>query len=175
MDNRPTVNSLIPLLVLLLVGGLYACSGVSKPLSSPPQLKLPSTSPVKVVSGYLDALRRADFVKSYEFITVGYAGNLDKESYKINMEQSLVKRYNWSLVGYEIKGVRIIGDQAFVVTEIDVRFKPLDSKDSIRKKIEVQYLLASFGKDWKISADECISNCVASADLIGKGGISKDR
>jgi len=175
MNNKPIVNRLILLLVFLLVEGLSACGGVSKSSSSPPQLKLPSTSPVKVVSGFLDALRKADFVKSYGFITIGYAGNLDKESYRINMEQILVKRYNWSLAGYEIKGVRIIGDQAFVVTELEVRFKPLDSQKPIRKKIEVQYVLASFENEWKISAGECISNCVASADLIGKGNNSTDQ
>jgi hypothetical protein len=167
MNNRTLTNKLVPLLSLVFVLGLYACAGASKSPSA--NLKLPSTSPAKVVDGYLDALEKADFVKTYDFISPGYAGNLDKESYQITMEQGLIKKYNWSLLDFEIKGVRIIGSQAFVVAELGVQFKPLNSDNQVQKKIEIQYVLAALDNKWKITSDSCISNCQSLGDTTGLG------
>jgi len=144
--------------------GLSACA--SKSSSSP--LNLPSTSPAKVVDSYLDALKKADFLKTYEFIAVGYAGNLDKESYKLNMEQGLLKKYNWSLLNYQITGVRILGDQAYVYTQLGVEFKPVNSESKVQRNIEVQYVLTDLEKKWKITGDSCLTNCMSPEDLIGK-------
>ena len=164
MNSKPIMNKSI-LLLLFLIIGLSACGGISK--SSPSPLNLPSTSPAKVVSGYLEALKKKDFLKTYEFISFGYAGNLDKESYKINMEQGPLKKSSWSLLNYQITGVRIIGDQAYVSSELGVQFKPLNSDSKIQKTIEVQYVLASLENKWKITTDYCVSNCSAE-DLGGK-------
>jgi hypothetical protein len=166
MNNRTLANKLVPLLSLVFVLGLYACAGASR---SPSSLKLPSTSPAKVVDGYLGALEKADFVKTYDFISPAYAGNLDKESYRINMEQGLVKKYNWSLLDFEIKGVRIVGSQAFVVAELGVQFKPLNSENQVQRKIEIQYVLAALDNKWKITSDSCISNCQALDDTTSQG------
>jgi hypothetical protein len=166
------VNRLILLLLLFIVIGIFGCGGLS--VSSSPQLKLPSTSPVKVVSDYLGSLKKTDFVRAYEFISIGYAGSLDKESYKTNMEQSLIKKYDWSLLNYQIKGVRIIGDQAYVVTELEVQFKPLNSEKKIQKTIGIQYILAVLDSKWKIISDECISNCISPEIFTGKESGSVD-
>lgn len=167
MANRLLSDKYVHILTLVFVLGLSACSMASKSPSS--TLKLPSTSPARVVDSYLDALKRADFVKTYDFISPGYAGNLDKESYRINMEQGLVKKYNWSLLGYEIKGVQIIGSQAFVVAELGVRFMPNNSGDQVQKKIEIQYVLGASDNKWKITSDNCVSNCEALGDMTREG------
>ena len=167
MDNRMQSDKLFSLLTLAFILGLSACVGASKSPSS--GLKLPSTSPAKVVGGYLDALGKSDFVKTYDFISPGYAGNLDKESYRINMEQGLVKKYNWSLLDFEIKGVRIVGSQAFVVAELGVQYKPVNAENQVQKKIEIQYVLAALDNKWKITSDSCISNCQALGDTTGLG------
>lgn len=164
MNSEPIVNKSI-LLLLFLIIGLSACGGISKSSSSP--FNLPSTSPAKVVEDYLAALKKQDFLKTYEFISIGYAGNLDKESYKITMEQGPLKKYSWSLLNYQITGVRIIGDQAYVSSELGVQFKPLNSESKIQKTIEVQYVLAPLENKWKITSDYCVSNC-SEEDLVGK-------
>jgi hypothetical protein len=159
------VKKLILLSILLI--GSSACSTVStsSSTSSSSVLKLPPTSPARIVSGYLEALRDQDFEKAYEFISIGYAGNLDKESYKINMEHSLVKNYNWSLVNYEILGVKILGDQAFVVAELEVKLTPPKSKNQVHKKVRNQYVLNALENEWRITADNCVSNCIKAEDL----------
>jgi hypothetical protein len=164
MNSEAIVNKCI-LLLLFLIVGMSACSGISTSSSSP--LNLPSTSPAKVVEDYLAALKQQNFLKTYEFISFGYAGNLDKESYKINMEKGPLKKYSWSLLNYQITGVRIIGDQAYVSSELGVQFKPLNSESKIQKTIEVQYVLAPLENKWRITSDYCVSNCSAE-DLVGK-------
>lgn len=164
MNSKTIVNKSI-LVFLFIAIGLSACGCVSKRSSSP--FNLPSSSPAKVVDSYLEALKKEDFLKTYEFISFGYAGNLDKESYKINMEQGPLKKYSWSLLNYQITSVRIVGDQAYVSSELEVQFKPPDSQSKIQKTIEVQYVLAPLDNDWKITADNCFSNCSAEG-LVGE-------
>ncbi len=165
MSNKYKGNKSI-LILLFLIIGFSACSGVSKSSSSP--LNLPPTSPARAVEGYLEALKKQDFVKTYEFISFGFAGNLDKESYKINMEQGPLKKYGWSLQNYQVTGVRIIGDQAYVSSELEVDYKPLNSESKIQKKIEVQYVLSDLERKWKITGGSCITNCVSAEDFIGR-------
>lgn len=152
-------------LVLLL--GLSACVSVT---TSPTPLKHaekpPATSPSQVVSDYLEALKKRDFRKTYDFVSSGYAANLDKESYEINIKQNLDK-YRWTLLGYQVLGVQILGDQAFVLTELEVRFKPANSEKETQKKIRVQYGLAVSEKKWKISQSNCTLNCVSAEDSAG--------
>jgi hypothetical protein len=154
------------LFLLLLFIGASGCTRISDTSSS--QLNIPSTSPAKVVSDYMDALKRQDFSKTYEFITIGYAGNLDRESYKINWEQGFIKKYNWNLLDYQIMGVRIIGNQAYVYTQLTVEYKPLNSEAKVQKNIEIQYVLSDMEKEWKIAGDNCISNCISAEAFVGK-------
>lgn len=160
---------IIALLVVLL--GLSACVSVST--SPAPSVmkhseKPPATSPSQVVSDYLEALKEGDFGKTYDFISSGYAANLDKESYELNMKQSLGK-YHWALLGYQILGIQMLGDQTFVLTELEMRFQPTNSDKEIQKKIKVQYELAVLENKWKIASDKCIFNCIPPEDFVGQG------
>jgi ketosteroid isomerase-like protein len=128
--------------------------------------KPPDTSPSQVVSDYLEALKRRDFGKTYDFISSGYAANLDKQSYELNMRQGLDK-YHWTLLDYQVLGVQILGDQAFVLAELEVRFKPDNSERETQKKVRVQYGLTVSEKKWKISQSNCILNCVSAEDFAG--------
>ena len=165
MNSKHPVKKSIVLLLFLTIG-VSGCTGVSTTSSS--RLNLPSTSPAKVVSDYMEALKRRDFSETYEFITIGYAGNLDRESYKINWEQGFIKKYNWNLLDYQVMGVRIIGDQAYVYTQLAVEYKPVNSEKKVQKKIEIQYVLSNLEKQWKIAGDNCISNCVSAEAFVGK-------
>jgi len=158
---------IIALLVVLLE--LSACVNVS---TAPTPLKHaekpPATSPAQVVSDYLEALKQGDFGKTYDFISIGYAANLDKQSYELNMKQSLGK-YHWTLLGYQVLGVQILGEEAFVLTELEVRFKPANSEEETQRKIRVQYALSVLEKKWKISQSNCILNCVSAESFVGSG------
>ncbi len=146
---------------------LFACVSVStSPVPSRHAEKPPDTSPAQVVSNYLEALKNRDFAKTYDFISSGYAANLDRKSYEINIKQGLDK-YHWTLLGYQILGVQILGDQAFVLTELEVRFKPANSEEETQKKVRVQYGLTVLEKKWKISQSNCILNCVSAEDFAG--------
>jgi len=159
-------------IIALLVGllCLSACVSVStSPVSSVKHTeKLPDTSPAQVVSDYLEALKNRDFGKTYDFISSGYAANLDRKSYEINIKQDLDK-YHWTLLGYQVLGVQILGDQAFVLTELEVRFKPTNLEKETQKKLRVQYGLTALEKKWKISQSNCILNCVSAEDFAGSG------
>ncbi|HEX9830992.1 MAG TPA: hypothetical protein VGA94_04830, partial [Thermodesulfobacteriota bacterium] len=64
--------------------------------------------------------------------------------------------------------VRIIGDQAYVYTQLTVEYKPVNSEKKVQKKIEIQYVLSNLEKQWKIAGDNCISNCVSAEAFVGK-------
>jgi hypothetical protein len=158
------------LALLALLVGLYACVNVSKsPNTSSavkPAEKPPATSPARIVSDYLEALKKRDFGKTYDLISSGYASNLDKESYEVNIKQSLEK-YHWNLLSYQILGVQILGDQAFVLAELEVQFKPIKSAEETQKRVRVQYGLTIVDKNWKISQSNCTLNCVSAEDFAG--------
>lgn len=147
------------LLISFILIGLFSCVKTSsKPPFAP---KLPKASPIRAVEGYLDALKRNNFNKAYNYITFMYAGNVDKEGYVLNMKNSLGK-INWNLLNYEIQGVRILGLQAFVTAELNVHFKPPDKEESVEKTVDVQYILFSKDNKWKINADDLIEKDLTS-------------
>ena len=157
---------LISLLICLMA--FSACIGVStsSTTSNPPPT--PKISPSQVVGDYLEALKIRDYGKTYEYISSAYAANLDLESYKINMKQSLDK-FSWGLLSYQILGVQILGDHALVVAELEVQFKPLNSAKETQKKTSIQYGLIVVDDKWRISESNCISNCVSREDFAGQG------
>lgn len=124
--------------------------------------KLPKTSPVRVVTAYLDALKINDFKKAYTYVTFFYAGNLDEESYELNMKRGFVEKFNWKLLDYEIEGVQVFGDQAYVTAVLKVNFKPLDSTEIINKNLKIQYVLSSVDRKWKINADDLLEKDLSS-------------
>lgn len=123
------------------------------------RIKLPSTSPNRVVEGYLEALKKENFGKAYRFITMGYAGNVDREGFEINMRRGLVEKLEWLLLNYEVIGIKILGDRAYVVAEISTKYKPLNSQSFKLKNVRVQYDLGIIDKSWLILGDKCILNC----------------
>ena len=157
---------LISLLICLLA--FSACIGVStsSTTSNPPPT--PKIAPSQVVSNFLEALKIRDLGKTYEFVSSGFAVNLDIESYKANMKQSLDK-FSWNLLNYQILGVQILGDHALVVAELEVQFKPLNSAKETQKKTNVQYGLIVLDDKWKISQAYCISNCESIEAFTGQG------
>ena len=157
---------LISLLICLMA--FSACSGVStsSTTSNPPPT--PKISPSQVVGDFLEALKIRDLGKTYEFVSSGFAANLDIESYKTNMKQSLDK-FSWNLLNYQILGVQILGDHALVVTELEVQFKPLNSAKETQKKTNVQYGLIVVDDKWKITQAYCISNCESIEAFTGQG------
>ncbi len=154
--------------------GLSACVTVSKSSTSPsvknPTVKPPEVSPSKVVSDYLEALKKNDFQKAYEFISAGYALNFDKEGYEMNMKHDLIEKHHWTLLSYQVLGAQVFGGQALVVAELEVKFKPDNSENETQKKISVQYSLDVLEKKWKIASSNCISNnCIKTEDFSGQG------
>jgi len=130
----------------------------------PPVTKtLPKTSPIRVVSAYLDALKNNDFRKAYSYITFFYAGNLDPESYELNMKRGFVEKYHWELLDYEIEGVQVFGDQAYVTAVLKVNFKPLNSSEIVNRNLDIQYILSSIDSKWKINADDLLEKDLTSS------------
>jgi len=136
--------------LIFIISGLLACFSTTRPDSGP---RIPRTSPIHTVSGYLDALKGKNFNKAYSYITILYAGNLDKESYVLNMKKTFVDKLNWNLLNYQIESVQIFGEQAYVVAELDVNYQLPENEERVNKKIEVQYVLSSIGNKWKINSD----------------------
>ncbi len=141
--------------LVVIIPGLFACFGGTQPKSSP---KAPKASPIHTVSGYLDALKGKNFKKAYSYITILYAGNLDQESWVLNMTKTLVDKSNWNLSNYRIEGVQIFGEQAYVTAELDVSYRIPKNDELVNKTVEVQYVLSSIDNKWKINSD----------DLVGK-------
>ena len=147
------MKKLFVLIIVLL--GLLGCFTSTKPKSSP---RVPKTSPIHTVSGYLDALKGKNFNKAYSYISVLYAGNLDEESYVLNMKNTFVDKLKWNLSNYRIESVQIFGDQAYVTAELDVSYRLPKNDELVNKTVEVQYVLSSMDNKWKINSD----------DLLGK-------
>jgi hypothetical protein len=147
------MKKLFILIVVFL--GLSGCVTSTKPKSGP---KIPRTSPIHTVSGYLDALKGKNFNKAYSYISILYAGNLDEESYVLNMKSTLVEKSHWNLSNYRIESVQIFGEQAYVTAQLDVSYKLPKNDELVNKTIEVQYVLSSIDNKWKINSD----------DLVGK-------
>ncbi len=147
------MKKLFILIVALL--GLSGCITSTNPKSGP---KIPRTSPMHAVSGYLDALKDKNFKKAYSYISILYAGNLDEESYVLNMKNTLVDKSHWNLSNYRIESVQIFGEQAYVTAELDVSYRIPKNDELVNKTVEVQYVLSSMDNKWKINSD----------DLVGK-------
>lgn len=148
------------LISLLII--LPSCVQTTESGGAPPpkstRIELPSTSPNRVVEGYLEALKKQNYGKAYSYGTIGYAGNLDREGYEINF-RGFVEKLQWLLLNYEIIGIKILGNQAYVVVEINTKYKPLNSENFKLKNVRVQYNLGIIDESWLILGDRCILNC----------------
>lgn len=140
---------------------LISCVGSQ---TTPVSKKLPKTSPIRVVSAYLDALKNNDFKKAYSYITIFYAGNLDVESYELSMKRGFVEKYHWELLEYEIEGVQVFGNQAYVTAVLKVNFKPLNSNEIVNRNLDIQYILSSIDSKWKINADDLLEKDLTSSN-----------
>ncbi|MEM4407437.1 MAG: hypothetical protein QXI19_01695 [Candidatus Caldarchaeum sp.] len=129
------------------------------PVQSRPAFTYPAVSPNRVVEEYLSALKGMDFRRAYKHISLGYAGGVDPEGYEINMKKGLVENLHWSLNSYEVVGVKVLGDQAYVLTDLGVTYKLPDSPQAITKKVRVQYNLSAIDKKWVIVGDSCVEGC----------------
>jgi hypothetical protein len=136
--------------LIVIIPGLLACYTSTKPKSGS---KVPRTSPIHTVTGYLDSLKGKNFSKAYSYITILYAGNLDEESYVLNMKNTFVDKLNWNLSSYRIGSVQIFGEQAYVTAELDVNYTLPQEDERVNKTVEVQYVLSSIDSKWKINAD----------------------
>jgi malate synthase len=139
--------------LIVILPGLLACVTSTKPKSGP---KIPRTSPIHTVTGYLDALKAKNFNKAYSYITILYAGNLDEESYVLNMKKTLVDKSNWNLSNYRIESVQIFGEQAYVTAELDVNYTLPQNDEHVNKTVDVQYVLSSIDNKWKINSDALV-------------------
>ncbi|HSE83228.1 MAG TPA: hypothetical protein VLB01_01610 [Thermodesulfobacteriota bacterium] len=148
--------------IFLLV--LAGCAGVSDVPEPNSVRSRPGTSPTKVVAGFLDALKKDDFGKAYEFV---YAPFADRDGYILQMK-NLVKDHNISFLDYSILGSRILGDTAIVVAELEVELKPRNSDTAIHEKWRNQYDLSIMDGKWRITSDKCILNCTNADDLAGR-------
>jgi len=145
-------------ILVLVIMPLTSCIKTSSIPTSKTQ-PLPSESPVESIKGYLRALEKRNFDKAYKYISLGYANNLDVESYKINMVNSLVKQYDWKLDSFDIKGVSKLGNQTYIIVDLDVNYNSVKTGQRVSKKIGIQYVLIPIEEAWKITSDSCIENC----------------
>lgn len=142
-------------LLIVVLLGLLGCFASKTPKSA---TKRPKTSPIHTVTGYLDALKGKNFNKAYSYITILYAGNLDEESYVLNMKNTFVDQLNWNLSNYRVESVQIFGEQAYVTAELDVSYRLPKNDEHINKTVEVQYVLSSVDNKWKINSDGLVGN-----------------
>lgn len=150
-------------LLVLVILLLTSCIKTSSIPTSNPQ-PLPSESPVDSIRGYLKALKKGNFDKAYKYISLGYANNLDVESWKITMKNTFVKPYDWKLENFDIKSVNKLGDQTFIVVDVDVNFKSVKTSQKVSKRIGIQYVLLPIEEVWKIISSNCIENCEQPED-----------
>ncbi len=149
----------LALLFPLLSGCMQTTVSSSLPPDRRPERKLPRKPPDRVVNDYLSALKNYDFKRAYKELSPAYAGTPYIESYELNMRKGLVDTLDWSLLRFEVMGVRILGDQAFVVAEMGVKYSPPNAPEPKLKNFQVQYLLSNIDKRWVITSAKCISNC----------------
>lgn len=148
--------------LIIIIACLIGCvSTGTKPKSTP---RAARESPIHTVKGYLDALKAKNFGKAYSYITILYAGNLDEESYVLNMKKMLVDRSNWNLRNYQIESVQIFGEQAYVTAELDVDYRVPKNDKLVNKKVEVQYVLSTINNKWKINSDDLVEEASGTPD-----------
>lgn len=158
---RDGLTMRLNILFSIFLLGLSSCAVVSQPDSG---IDRPATSPTKVVSGFLEALKDNDFGKAYEFVYVPFS---DKDGYILQMK-TLVKDHDISILDYRILASRILGDTAIIVAELEVELKPRNSNTEIHEKRRNQYDLSIMEEKWRITSDKCILNCTTAGDLSGR-------
>lgn len=114
-------------------------------------------SPSDVALSFLDASMKNDFEKAYNYI---YFPGTDKEGYISQME-NLVKQSHNRIKSYKLIGTRIIGDQAYVIYELELIIGDEKDKEQNLRYTKNQFELTIVDNHWKIVKDfGCIENCV---------------
>lgn len=168
MVSKPLLSLAIILAVVLCSPIITGCVQTTVSGSPPPKSrtkKFPKTPPNEVVKEFLSALEGYDFKKAYKFISTAYASNLDPDSYALDMKKGLVETLHWSLLKYEVLSVRILGNQAFVIAEMSVKYTLPTDEEPTLKNIRVQYALDKIDSKWIIARDTCILNCESPPGL----------
>ena len=114
-------------------------------------------SPSEVVLSFLGASMKNNFAKAYNYI---YFPGTDKAGYVSQMENLVNKSHN-KIKSYKLIGTRIIGDQSFVIYELELIIGDDNGKEQNLRYTRNQFELALIDSHWKIVKDfGCIENCV---------------
>ncbi len=141
-------------LIAVLVMGISSCAGKQEDII--PERKSFDPSPTKVVEDFMKALKDENFAKAYEYSYVPYK---DKDGYIIEMKDIYDKK-QISILDYRLLGTQIFQRTAIVIVELHTKLKSQKTGQLIEMIQKSQYDLGLFEDKWKITAGNCIENCL---------------
>lgn len=116
----------------------------------------PKVSATVVVDQFLNALQSRDIQKAYEKVHIIHS---DREGC-VNRLESVFRDYDIKIVDYKLLATQLYSETAIVVAEIEINKKlSPESNERTSRTYRNKYDLSIFGKEWKITHDECIENC----------------
>ncbi|MFI5324440.1 MAG: hypothetical protein ACHQ6U_13150 [Thermodesulfobacteriota bacterium] len=148
--------------VVLIVSLLFACWG-KKSDTVLPEKKVIKPSPTKVVQELLRAWQKEDFEKAYGYVYVPYT---DKDGYVIQMK-NYFKDNQIAIHEFRVLGTQVFDRTAMVVVELKQSLKSPNTGSVVELTQKSQYELGIFDDKWKVTAGNCIANCLETEHPIG--------
>lgn len=138
----------------LMLTALLSC--IRKPEPEIPERKTLDPSPTKVVEEFLKAQQKENFEKAFKYVNAPYT---DEEGYVIQMKNTF-KDNQISIIDFHILGTQIYDRTAIVIVELKTKLKSLKTGLVTEMTQRSQYDLGIFDDKWKVTAGNCIENCI---------------
>ncbi len=148
-------------ILVSIVTVLFSCGG-GKHDTVLPERKSIDPSPTKVVEELLKAWQKEDFERAFKYV---YAPYSDVEGYVIQMK-NYFKENQVSILEFQVLGTQIYDRTAIVVVELKQKVKSSKTGSVIELNQRSQYDLGLFDDEWKVTAGNCIQNCIKTEPAI---------
>ena len=149
--------------IVFIVSLLFSCWG-KKSDNVIPERKSIDPSPTKVVEALLKAWQKENFGKAFDYV---YAPFTDKDGYVIQMK-NYFKDNQITIHEFHILGTQIYDRTSTVIVELKQSLKSPKTGSVVELTQRSQFDLGLFNDKWKVTAGNCISNCIETEQPIGQ-------
>jgi hypothetical protein len=156
-------NGYRAVVIVFILSLLFSCGG-KKSNTILPERKSIEPSPTKVVEELLKAWQKEDFERAYEYVYVPYT---DKDGYVIQMK-NYFKDNQITIQEFHILGTQIYDRTSIVIVELKQSLKSPKTGSVIELTQRSQYDLGLFNDKWKVTAGNCIANCLETEHPAGQ-------
>lgn len=147
-------------ILVFIVTVLFSCGGKQDTVVH--ERKTIDPSPTKVVEEFIKALQAQDFEKAFKYAYVPYT---DKEGYVIQMKNTFTQN-QITIHEFKILGTQIYDRTSIVIVELKQTLKSPKTGTVIELNLRSQYDLGLFDDEWKVTAGNCIANCIETEPAI---------